>query len=123
VTRDYPTGDGNTENTVRRVRARYELDSSESATIAGDYADGTTDLTGLSLWDTALWDTAIWEEEQAGEWVSMAGTAPEDSGREPFAWPVNRRVRYIRFRLRCMKPATRLILRGIELLVRPTNKR
>jgi hypothetical protein len=123
-TRDYATVDGLSENTVRRVIVRYELKdaAADNPAIAAFWSDGSVDLAGLDLWDAAVFDTATFEEDDAGEWEQLEGRAPEDDGRNPHSWPVGKKVRFIRFRLRSASPSTRHVIRTVELLVRPSQK-
>jgi hypothetical protein len=125
ILRDWPTGDGLSENTVRRVKLRYELvdAAADDPKISALWADGTVDLSGLSLWDTALWDSGVWAGDDAGEWKQLEGQAPEDVGDDPYPWNVNKRVRFLRLRFRSTQPASRLVLRSVEVKVRPTGKR
>jgi hypothetical protein len=127
VTRDYATGPMN-ENTVRRIRVRYEMRdaASDNPTMQGWFSTGES-VTEVSLWDEFVWDEDQWEEADAGEWVQMSGSAPEDEGREPHYWELSGaagppHTRYIRFRLRCEQPVSRLIIRSIEMFVRLSGK-
>lgn len=126
ITRDYPTGDGRakSENTVRRVHLRYELRdaATDDPMISGYWSDGGFDTSGQAVWDVSEWGEAFWVDDISGEWVGMAGLAPEDQGREPHSWDVNKRVRFIRFRFRTTDPASQLVYRAVELKVRPTGK-
>jgi hypothetical protein len=122
VSRDVATGNGRNENTVRRIRVRYELKdaASDDPTLTAYWSDGEVDLTGIFLWGQN-WGSD-WAEPDEGEWKTLEGSAPEDEGREPFVWHVNKRVRYIRFRFRSSSPTTKLVLRTLEMFVRPTGK-
>jgi hypothetical protein len=128
-TRDYATGTGSakSENTVRRVYVRYELESSDTATLAGFFADGTVDTSGLSKWDVAQWDVDTWAEDDAGQWQPLPEVGPEDTGRQPHCFHVagnvaTARVRFARFRFRVSAAASKMVLRAVEMKVRPTGK-
>lgn len=125
TTRDYPAKDGRGYATVKKLRVRYELKDagSDDPSLLAYYADGAQDNTGLAVWDDAVFDTDLWVDDLAGDWVQLEGAAPEDeTGRFPFPWPVNKRSRFVRFRLRSSRPAARLIIRTVELFARPSAK-
>lgn len=128
VTRDFPTGNGFNENTVRRLRVRYELVADTGTPdIAADQNPGALDTppVGQALWDAANWDVAVWADEDpedVAQWASLPGTAPPDDGRGAFIWHVNARSRYMRFRLRSSKSAKRLALRSLEVFARESMK-
>lgn len=106
-TRDYPTGGGNT-NTVRRLRVRYGLEDAgtDNPTVSASYT------------------------REGGSAVSLAGAAPETSNPESpvpetsgyYTWLLQSSTRYVRVRLQSAAPAARLILRSIEIAVRPSGK-
>ncbi len=105
------------------MRARYELvdAGTDNPEIQGYYSIGVIQAAASgSTWGSSYWGTGTWgEASETGEFVLMSGSAPEDDGRDPFVWFVNRRARYIRFRLQSTDPAARMVLRGLEVFIRP----
>ncbi len=120
--RDFATGRGNV-NTVRRVRARYELydGAADDPVIRGYYSVGEP-VPGGALWDVALWDVALWGDESLDTFVLLDGTAPEDSGRNRHTWFFAAGARFLRVRLSSTDPAATLVLRSVELAVRTSAK-
>lgn len=118
VTRDFATGKLNT-NLVRRVRARYELDQGDIRLAEGDGRR----VEGVTEWGLFDWGGADWFDPSEGEWRSVAGAAPPAAtGRVPYAWRVNRHRRFMRLRLRSSGSPMRLVLRSLELFIRPSAK-
>lgn len=121
--RDYATGSGNL-NHARRLKIRYELVTPTGAVLqpvivallglAGSDPDA-------ALYDEAVYDTDVYAEEFAGEYTSLAGGAPPDSGRNPYTWHFNKRARYVRALLHSSIPSSRLILRSVEWYIRPAG--
>jgi hypothetical protein len=121
ITRDYDTG-GGTENVVRRIRARYELvdAASDDPTILFDWGDGALDLGGAK-YDTAIYDTDIYASEMGSAWNALACTAGESDGRDVHKCWVNKRRRYVRFRIRTNGPCAYAALRNFEVFIRPSQ--
>ena len=118
TTRDYTTGSLNV-NLVRRLRARYELiDAASDNPTIGAYTGLGPGSTGGAEWGSAEWGLADWTDATLGDYTALSGTAPEDVGRTPFTWHVNKRVRYVNFRLRSVSPAQKLVLRSLESFIR-----
>lgn len=124
VFRDWATGDGQTENTVRAMIPRYEMfDDEPSPTLTGFWSDGSPDTADSSLWGEMVWGVDTWGGSTEQEWTQLAGQAPPDDGREPYYWSIGKKVRFFRGRLRNQSATKRLVLRSLELRIRPTNKR
>jgi hypothetical protein len=126
ISRDYATGPGN-ENTVKKVALRYELTAAAGgvATILGQYgSDRRPPAPPATPWDSALWDGFLWGGD-LGEVLAfddLVGVAPESDGNRPYRWRVNKRLRYLRTRFRSVDPCERLVLRAVELAVRPSGR-
>ena len=123
-TRDYPVKDGLGFGTVRKIRARYELYSTEEAGLELAYATGLEEGTE-GIWDVSLWDEATWAGGLTDDpvvWSIIAGLAPEDNGEHAYTWRLVKKARFIRFRLRLSGPASKLVLRTLELFARHSGK-
>ncbi len=123
VTRDFSIDGSMILGVFRYLRALYEL--ATGGEIFADYGDGTR-IAGVPLWDQVQWDNFQWagddtefhELRRTGE----PDTAPPDAGRTPHRWPVNKRRRRLRFRLRS-SDAVACTLRSLEVLIRPPASR
>lgn len=118
--RDYPTGTGNL-NMVRRLRVRYELvdAATDNPLLRASYSVGAEVTAATTTkWAAFNWGTGVWAGSAAGEFVQIAGVAPEDSGRNPYTWHLRARTRFVRWRLESTDPAARLVLRSAEVQVR-----
>lgn len=122
VLRDVATGSLNT-NMVKKVRVRYELiDTVAVATLQAYYG---TDLRSGTLWGQFKWGQAVWTSAALAGFAQLTNPstdAPEDGGSSPFVWVVNRDVRYFRLRLASTSPASRFVLRSVELFVRDSGR-
>lgn len=120
-TKDY--GDGTREFFTKKLRLRYELEdaASDDPTLSLYYSVGVLEGS-TALWDSALWGTGVWAAEGDLSFVQASGQAPEDDGRDPYVWRINKTNRFIRFRIRSNRPAKRLALRSLTLDVRPSGK-
>lgn len=98
--RDYSTGSG--ENLVKKLRVWYELvDAAGTATMQAYIGDGAafTLLAGVN------------------------GDGPVlGEGASPHVWRVGKRLRYARPAVQCISSATRVVLRGMDLVVRPSGR-
>jgi hypothetical protein len=120
VTRDYETG-GGTENVVRDFVLRYELVGQEEPVLKVSRAAGAIEA-GYALWDQALWDEFNWAaEESAASFVSLERDAPVSDERQIHICPVNKRMRYARFRIRSYGPAAYCGVRSVALRIRPSQ--
>lgn len=100
TTNDMPTGPDNA-NTVMRAKVRYSL-------------SGTAPTLRLSCF--------VGGSEDALETVLTPDGPPSD-GEVPEFWPVVKRCTRIRFRIRSAGGASKLRVRSLETLVRPSNRR
>lgn len=121
VTRDYQTGQSTNTNQVRRLKARYELvdAATDDPMIQAYYSTGAIQQSGAT-WGTSFWGTGTWTDSSAGEFVLLSTSAPEDDSRGVYPWQVEKRTRFIRFRLQSSNPAARMLLRSIQILIRPS---
>jgi hypothetical protein len=140
VTRDYETGNL-TENAVRSIRLRYEL---KGGTLKIERSPGgpNYDVAGyanaLREWgdSDAEWGDAdgVWGTgfgpEDPGVTVSPTGgavfteltcTPGESDGIKPFKCRVNKRARYMRFRITCAGTVDTFRLRSLETFTRPSE--
>jgi hypothetical protein len=69
-----------------------------------------------------LWGTGVWGGSDTATEAQLAGVAPEDDGRRPYNWSVNKRGRFIRFRFRSSAPAAKLVIRNLELFTRVSGR-
>lgn len=120
TTRDYPTGDLN-ENLLRRARARYELVAAGNTPTIQAYVSIGAIEGDVSLWGAMLWGET-WSSSEDAEFTLLEGNAPADDGRNPFVWRPQRRARYVRLRFRSSDAAAKLVLRSLELFIRPSAK-
>lgn len=122
-TRDYPTQTGLQENTVRKVRLRYELSSPTNAPVLRGYYRDEAVEEATSYWGQFDWGEGVWSSGgQVFSVLSNPGDAPESSGRKPHTWHLNRKRRYLRLRFSLSGSAANLKLRSVELFVRASNK-
>jgi hypothetical protein len=119
--RDIPTADGFSQNTVRRVRLRYELEdaASDNPTIRGYYRSEESPPPG-SEWGAFEWGAGEWSAIPEDVFLGMTnpGDAPEDKGDHPFVWHINKHLRFFRPRFKSSGPAAKLKLRSMELFIR-----
>lgn len=122
VTRDYLTGPLNL-NRVRKVRMHYDLIDADAddPTIRLDYSVPGVPV-GAPLWGTVNWGAFNWTAGNEANFTYVVGDAPETAAREPYVWPLNRRVRQIRLRLRSSGPSAKLVLRHLEIYVAPSQQ-
>lgn len=121
VTRDYETGSG-TENVVRSVRPRYELvgAASDEPLLQVSYSTSTVQAEGFLLGTDVLNVGVLGGEGGSGSFTPAGSAGPSD-GRKPARFRVNKRARYIRFRLKTLNPVARCTLRSLELSTRPSK--
>lgn len=123
-TRDYATGPGNL-NHVLRLRVRYELvdAATDDPELLARYSIGAPQP-GIPYWGLVDWGAFDWTDPALGEYVTLAPSAPESTGRDPFVWRLPRaaQARFIRGRLECSDPAASLVIRSVEWGVRPSAK-
>lgn len=124
VTRDYPTSSLLNVNQVRKIRLRAELidAATDNPSLQAYYSSGATPTTSGAYWGSAFWGSGTWSGAIETEFAQLTGTAPEDDGRDPFPWPVEKRARFVRFRIQSSGPSARLTYRSLELFVRPSQK-
>lgn len=125
TTRDYPTGPLNV-NHIQRLKASYELQSvGPAAEIDAWYLSGRP-FSGSAEWGLFDWGEASWgvaPGSSSGFEDQLVGPAPADPyGDQPFTWPVNKRSRFGRFRLRSSDPSARLTLQWLEMDVRDSGR-
>lgn len=122
-TRDFETGAGETLNTVRRVKVRYELvdAAADNPLIRGYYSVGSP-IAGQTIWGAFNWGSATWSDPTLGEYSLMPGVAAEDTGRDTFTWFLQARTRYLRVRLESTDPSASLNLRTLQLYIRSSGK-
>ena len=140
VTRDYETGNL-TENSVRAIRLRYELKGGTlkiERSLGGPNYDVAGYANSLLEWGDpdALWGNVdgVWGTgfgpEDPGVVVSPTGgavfeelacTPGESDGIKPFKCRVNKRARYMRYRITCGGTVETFRLRSIETFTRPSE--
>jgi hypothetical protein len=117
VMRDIATGGQLNLNHVGRLRCRYELVSADAvADVQAFYA--TDARPDVARWNSFNWGETAWADTVEGSFAQLTGDGPESAGDVPFVWPVNKKARYIRIRLKSGDQATRFVLRSVELFVR-----
>lgn len=125
TTRDYATGEF-TPNTVIKLRASYQLEDSSDVnpTIDAFYIPSRISTTGTK-WGQFVWGTGTWSPggTEAVALEQVEGSAPEDpEGTHPFTWPIRKKARFVRFRLRSSSSTSWLSLRALEVFVRPSGR-
>jgi hypothetical protein len=92
TTRDYTPDRLNINALVRKLRLRYELidAGTDDPTLNAWYSLGAATSTG-AVWGTSLWGTGVWGGADTATEAQLAGVAPEDDGRHPYNWSVNKR--------------------------------
>lgn len=93
----------------------------DNPTILGYYASGEP-VRSATRWGEFAWNTAPWGDATRDEFVQMQGVAFEDEGRSRHTWNLAAAARHIRVRLESTDPAARLILRSLDVAVRPSAK-
>jgi hypothetical protein len=89
--------------------------------IAGFYSVGEA-VSNASRWGQFKWGTGRWGDASLEEFTALSGTAPTDDGRARHSWFLAAAARYLRVRLESTDPAARLILRSLEVAIRPSAK-
>lgn len=117
ITRDYETGNG-TDNSVRKLKPRYELSGTGNSGISWAWSDGTADTSGAK-WDAVTWDNFNWAE--GGAVFHPLDTSPISDGRTTQNLRIGRRVVFIRFRLKTTGEVHIFRLRSLELFTRPSK--
>jgi hypothetical protein len=122
MTRDYTPDRLNIAALVRKLRLRYDLfdAATDDPTISAWYSIGVLNPVSGSNWGEN-WDSLVWSGDASVE-SPLSGQAPEDDGRDPFAWDVNKRARQIRFRFRSSAPAGKLVIRNLEFFSRVSGR-
>jgi len=113
ITNDIPTQDGIVAAMTRRARLLFEL------TEDGTHTAPTVSLAVSSDQDADSY-TTLTEKGVVGS--TATGGATSDGSR-PHWWTVGKRRTRIRFKITTSGAAGSFILRGLELLIRPTGKR
>jgi hypothetical protein len=125
TTRDYSTGNF-VPNTVVKLRASYQLEDTDGSDPSIDAFDITSRIsTTGTKWGQFQWGTGVWSPggTEAVSMESLGTGAPEDAeGDRPFTWPVRRKARFVRFRLRSSSTTSWLSLRALELFVRSSGR-
>lgn len=119
ITRDFETGSG-TLNVARALRVRHELtDSSEAARLQIGFSTGTA-KSGGARFGHAQFGHAKFSGESGASFTPCGEAGPSD-GRDPARLRINKRARFIRFRLRGTGSPSRSVLRSLDLAVRPSG--
>jgi hypothetical protein len=122
ITRDYPTG-GDTENVVRRLRLRYQMIAADgdNPKLSAEYSSGAR-IANAPLWDQVNWDEFQWAGGDNTDYAILSGQAPVSDGRTPFVWHLGKRLRHARFRFTQVGPVAQLVIRELDLAIRPSGK-
>lgn len=123
TTRDYELGAVATQ--TKKMRLEYELEQTQDApTITAGYNSGAPNPEGAE-WGIDYWDGDSWTDKTtAAEFLTLEGAAPVDMrGETPYEWPVNTRVRRIRFRFSWKGAVSLLRIVGVRTFLRPTRRR
>lgn len=130
TTRAYPTG-ANVQNTVTKLKARYQLAGANSPTISCAVStESPVQPAGAATWGNATWGEFTWASpaEQAFDTLADLTTklpllAPVDlDGRNPYSWHPRRKVRFIQFRLSSNDPTSQLSINSLELSIRAQGR-
>jgi hypothetical protein len=103
ITRDFATGEGGNENTVRWMEMRYQMldtDDDDDPTI-----------------------TAKFSTNNPASETTLTGTADENTSRQAVKkWPVNEKARFIRFHFHLAQRAGQLIVRSVKFWARQSTR-
>lgn len=121
TSRDYPTGSGGA-NFVKKARARYEMASTATTgVIHALYGSGNRGSS--AVWGTFKWGTGRWTNANSvGFTDTTSGDGPESDGDAMFVWRIDRRMRFMRLQLTSSSAVSRLVLRSIDFIVRPSGR-
>jgi hypothetical protein len=119
VTRDYETGKL-TDNTVRTLRPRYELEGT-GAEILFEYGFGVRPDSGPRIGEVEIGGFTLGAAEEVFTPIvalNDTGTFGESNGLEPEHGRVNAHTRSIRYRASCRDQRRHLRLRSLETFIR-----
>lgn len=121
ITRDYETG-SLTTNAVRALLLRYELTDAleDNPLVKVYYSDGALE-TGEAKWDEVTWDDFEWASDGGAAFSAISKDGPASDGRDPVRFRVNKRLRYVRFRITTSGAAASFSLRHLQLAIRPSG--
>lgn len=123
VMRDISTGRG--ENTVKKIRMRYELfdDADEEAPVVTAYL-GSSARPRQAKWDEAKWDVDLWPAASTDDdgFDPLVGEGGLSSGERDTPWRAGKRVKYVRPRFKQTGSATRFVVREVQVIVRPSGR-
>jgi hypothetical protein len=123
ISRDIATG-GRAQNVnlVKRIRARYELVAGETVAVLKAWWASEAKAPAV-LWGSFTWgDGTRWQDAEGLSFSGLSPDGPENVGDEMHAWKVNKARRFFRIKLRCDDECTRLVLRAVEVTVRPSGR-
>lgn len=122
ITRDIETGEL-TKNVIRAVKLRYDLVEGNGGEplLKVYWSDGSLEAGGAA-WDEVLWDEFEWAAGGDGAvFTEVTKDGPPSDGRDPEKFPVNKRLRYGRFRIMTSGAPAQFALRLLEMDVRPSG--
>lgn len=130
VTRDYITG-GLRKNLVKKIRLRYDLNdaATDSPTVQAYSSFGQV-VTGNPLWGAVTWGSFLWggsTVEQFSQLTLPTPNAPASTGIDPNVWQViptesGVRARFVRFKFSSSTPCAKMVVRSLEIFVRPGGR-
>lgn len=130
TTRAYPTGN-NVQNTVTKLKARYQLAGASSPTISCAVStESPVQPAGAATWGAASWGEFTWASPAEQDFdvlvdltTKLPLLAPVDlDGRNPYSWHPRKKVRYIQFRLTSNDPTSQLSITSLELSIRAQGR-
>lgn len=98
-----------------------DVGGGDAPTIRAFYSVGEP-VGGGSRWGSFRWGVGRWSDASLEEFVRLAGPAPADAGRDRHAWLFAAATRYVRVRLESTDPCAKLVLRSMEVAIRPSAK-
>lgn len=118
TSRDIQTGSG-TINRVRSFKPRYELKGDGASKVQAYYSLGSSRV-GAAKFGHAKFGHAKFGGEGGATFVPI-GEAGESNGRDPARFPVNKKMRFARMRVKSSGRAAICALREFELTIRPSG--
>jgi hypothetical protein len=122
-TRSFPTGQ-NTANLVARLRLRYKCSDNEgSPKITAEVAT-EQQVRGGIVWGAFTWGANRgWATPGENTYEPMSGQAPPSlDAAKLYSWRLQKKRRYVRFRLTCSQPTAQLTIKQLEVFTRQAGR-
>jgi len=122
-TRGFMTGQL-TSNLVARLRVRYKMSDNEGSPKLRAEVATEQPVSGGSVWGAFTWGSAAtWATPGEGTYEPLPGEAPPSlEARHTYSWRLHKKRVVVRFRLSCAQPTAQLVIKHIEVFVRPGGR-